>query len=88
VGDIRHKITAHLLIFLQRTGELIKVLRQLAQFILAARVNAVEKSPAASLCVPSTSRLTGASRPRASGKVASAASRVESATISQLVRRC
>ena len=48
----------------------------------------VVKSPAASLCVPSTSRFTGASRPRASGKVASAASSVERATISQLVRRC
>lgn len=51
-------------------------------------VTRVEKSPAASLWVPSTSRFTGASRPRANGKVASAASRVARATISQLVRFC
>jgi hypothetical protein len=45
MGDIRHKITAHLLILLKRTGELIKVLRQLAQFILTARVNASGEIP-------------------------------------------
>ncbi|CNT58876.1 Uncharacterised protein [Salmonella enterica subsp. enterica serovar Bovismorbificans] len=51
-------------------------------------VTRVVKSPAASLCVPSTNRLTGASRPRASKNVASAASNVDNATIIQLARRC
>jgi hypothetical protein len=88
VGNIGHKVAAHLLVLLQRAGELVKVLRQLAQFVLAAGIDAGGEIPGGQLVRPSTSRFTGASRPRASGKVASAASRVERATISQLVRRC
>ena len=40
VRNVGHKIAAHLLVFFQRAGELVEVLRQLAQFILAAGVHA------------------------------------------------
>jgi hypothetical protein len=76
MGDIGHQIATHLLVALQGAGELVKILRQAAELIAAGHRHAGGKSPAASLWVPSTSRFTGASRPRASGKVASAASRV------------
>ena len=40
VGDIGHKGAPHTLVFFQRAGEAVKILRQLAQFILAADLNA------------------------------------------------
>ena len=38
--NIGHKVTTHLLVFFQRTGKLVEVLRQLAQFIRTGRRNA------------------------------------------------
>jgi ribonuclease G len=43
VGDIGHKIPPHLLVLFKGAGELVKVLRQLAQFVLAAGIHASGK---------------------------------------------
>ena len=40
VRNIGHKVTTHLLVFFQRTGELVEVLRQLAQLIRTGWRNA------------------------------------------------
>ncbi|STQ10671.1 Uncharacterised protein [Enterobacter cloacae] len=74
--------------FLQRTGELVKILRQLAQLILAARVHAGGKIPGGQFMRAFHQPFHRGEQARASGKVASAASSVERMTISQLARRC
>ncbi|MNC18467.1 hypothetical protein D3C75_663680 [compost metagenome] len=45
MGDICHIGAAHIVVFLQRAGELVKVLRQFAEFILAGGVNASGEVP-------------------------------------------
>jgi hypothetical protein len=84
MGNIGHQVATHLLVASRVLASWLKSCARRPSSSL--RVDAGGEIPGASLCVPSTSRFTGASRPRASGKVASAASRVARATISQLVR--
>ncbi|MNE21455.1 hypothetical protein D3C80_1146190 [compost metagenome] len=40
VRNIGHKVAAHLLVFLQGAGELVKILGQFADLVLAARIHA------------------------------------------------
>ncbi len=71
VGDVGHKVTAHLLVFFQRAGELVEVLRQLAQFVLAAGIHAGGEIPGGQLVCPfhqAFDRRKQAARQREGGK--------------------
>ncbi|CPR43120.1 Uncharacterised protein [Salmonella enterica subsp. enterica serovar Bovismorbificans] len=45
MGNIRHKVAAHLLVFFQRAGKLVKILRQFSQLIGAGWGHARGKIP-------------------------------------------
>ena len=52
VRNIGHKVASHLLVFLQRAGELVKVLRQPAEFVLATGIDAGGEIPGGQLVRP------------------------------------
>jgi hypothetical protein len=86
MGDIGHQIATHLLVALQGAGELVKILRQAAELIAAGHRHAGGKVAGRQLMGAFHQPFHRRQQAAASGKVASAASRVARATISQLVR--